>query len=739
MQIQIGPESSEFVPYIEDMGTVFETETAFDCETTLIADQHPRLTPAYVLGAAYDGTRGYFIQRDDAVAFLKAHRHVSLVFHHAPFDLDVLQLLAGSDLDIYDWVDHDQVWDTQLLHRLLMLGTEGHTASGKGQSTLDHCVERYLGFDLPKDVADSDGRPVRLSYSKWLQRPPHEIEPVYLEYLARDAAATWLVYQELRGHLQEQLEASVDAFGYISEEWLEEQINRWGPQTHHIQSRGAIVLRAVTANGLHIDTTATEKIGERLAAKSAELLVELRKSGYVPGEKGVNKSLQAILTKIEAEQPGLRLERTTSGQIASSKDALERLRGIEPFVDTLLEYKAVSKLQKTFIDKLQHPVLHPSFNPLVDTGRTSSFGEINAQNLPKKDHVRECIIPSPDHVFIDADYATVELRTLAQSVQDQLGIESRMGKLINSGQDLHRLLAAHVMRKPIDEVTGPERNKAKAINFGKPGGMGTDGLVDYARSSYKIELTEAEAADIEQAWFDLYPEMQDFLEIRADSAARLAYLLQLTPEAYHEWTGKDHFRNADNYLAPCATIGAMCLKAVRDPEPTTSSGRPYSKEELDFFWGRLQENLEVLPAAAHADILGRRPSPKLNHCLWAELGKGPVFTLTGRLRAEANYCQQKNTVFQGLAADGAKLALWSLWRAGYKIVNFIHDEVLIEVPQDARLGFEAERIRFLMREGMQAVVPDINIEVEYSISDRWCKSAAPTLDSRGRITWDSAA
>jgi hypothetical protein len=63
----------------------------------------------------------------------------------------------------------------------------------------------------------------------------------------------------------------------------------------------------------------------------------------------------------------------------------------------------------------------------------------------------------------------------------------------------------------------------------------------------------------------------------------------------------------------------------------------------------------------------------------------PVFTLTGRLRANASYCARHNTVFQGLAADGAKLALWLLWRAGYRIVNFIHDEVLIEIPVDSRL------------------------------------------------------
>ena len=71
-----------------------------------------------------------------------------------------------------------------------MLGTEGNTASGKGQSTLEHFANRYLGISLPKDITDSSGDPVRLSYGKWLNRDPADIEPVYLEYLARRRATT---------------------------------------------------------------------------------------------------------------------------------------------------------------------------------------------------------------------------------------------------------------------------------------------------------------------------------------------------------------------------------------------------------------------------------------------------------------------------------------------------------------------------------------------------------------------
>ena len=43
---------------------------------------------------------------------------------------------------------------------------KGHTSSGRGQSTLEHCAEAYLGIRLPKDVRDARGDPVRTSYGE---------------------------------------------------------------------------------------------------------------------------------------------------------------------------------------------------------------------------------------------------------------------------------------------------------------------------------------------------------------------------------------------------------------------------------------------------------------------------------------------------------------------------------------------------------------------------------------------
>ena len=100
--------------------------------------------------------------------------------------------------------------------------------------------------------------------------------------------------------------------------------------------------------------------------------------------------------------------------------------------------------------------------------------------------------------------------------------------------------------------------------------------------------------------------------------------------------------------------------------------------------------------------------------------QGFVWTRTGRLRADTTYCAEKNTPFQGLAADGAKIALYNLMTNGFKLVGFVHDEVITEVHKE-----KIEEMRVLqeqiMVQSMQVVVPDVAIRVESTISERYCK------------------
>jgi hypothetical protein len=433
------------------------------------------------------------------------------------------------------------------------------------------------------------------------------------------------------------------------------------------------------------------------------------------------------MAAIQARTPDIQLPRTNTGKFKMDADTLAELTQYDPFLKTLLEYKTVTKLQSTFLDKMAVPVLHPKFDVLKTTGRTSSYGDINAQNLPRDDRIRSCFIPSPGHVFIAADYAMIELVALSQACQSQFGWPSQMAEAINAGKDLHKLVAGQVTGKDPDAVSPEERQQAKAINFGKPGGMGNAAMKSYAKANYGIDWTDEQVEQQTQAWSAMFPEMSGFLNDANNTGMTVATYFGLTPNDYATHTSGSRWWNDTGdpcFLdTPHGALGGMCLKALKEPSPVTGNGRPYSPEEIAYFWDRLTSRAGEFPTALQKVIASRKPSAKLSKDVSNHLCRDGVYTLTGRLRAKATYCARHNTVFQGLAADGAKLGLWLLWRAGYRIVNFIHDEVLVEVPENSNLKEHAEEIGRLMREGMRMVVPDFRVSVEYAATRRWYKKA----------------
>ena len=117
---------------------------------------------------------------------------------------------------------------------------------------------------------------------------------------------------------------------------------------------------------------------------------------------------------------------------------------------------------------------------------------------------------------------------------------------------------------------------------------------------------------------------------------------------------------------------------------------------------------------------------------------------SGRLRGGTNYCAGCNTYFQGLAADGAKNAIWEVMKECYvdvdsplygcRPVAFIHDELLVEVPEDieARTA-AADRLAEVMVSAMEKWIPDVKISAEPAAMTRWLKGAEEVRDDRGRL------
>lgn len=111
---------------------------------------------------------------------------------------------------------------------------------------------------------------------------------------------------------------------------------------------------------------------------------------------------------------------------------------------------------------------------------------------------------------------------------------------------------------------------------------------------------------------------------------------------------------------------------------------------------------------------------------------GPNRMTSGwRLRVTGLYTQAANTGFQGIVADGAIYALHLIVKACYtekdsvlygsRPLLFIHDEIIIESPEDKAEECATELSR-LMVLGLKKFLPDMDVIAEPTImKDRWSK------------------
>lgn len=384
------------------------------------------------------------------------------------------------------------------------------------------------------------------------------------------------------------------------------------------------------------------------------------------------------------------------------------------------------------------PRLHPKFGYLLQTGRTYCGGGFNLQNLPKeKDEgdaaatVQGCFVPAEGRVFIDCDYSQIELVVLALVLENQFGLTPELARFINAGRDIHRLIAAVVLGKEPVAVSKGQRDSAKPVSFGRPGGMGPSRLQQIARASYGIELTLEEVEQRIEAYHQLCPELDPFLRDEVGTGRILAERLTLTPARYCQAT-RGYYDQADPLNAvPAGWLGGMLLKVLRDESPVTRNGRPYTSEEVDFFWQAAEPLAEYLGEAARSALAACEPGESLWSAVRDWAGRRPVFTVTGRLRANATFCSARNCVFQGPAADGAILGLWRVWRAGYWVVDFVHDQVVVESPAADEVPRRAADIEVLMRAGMLEVIPGMRVAVETVVTKSLNKKEQDPRYARG--------
>jgi len=202
------------------------------------------------------------------------------------------------------------------------------------------------------------------------------------------------------------------------------------------------------------------------------------------------------------------------GKTGRSTDAavLEQLADQHPVIELVLQYRALSKLKSTYVDKLGAIInprtgrVHASFNQTVTaTGRLSSSNP-NLQNIPIRtelgSRVRSAFVPGKKgDCILSADYSQIELRLLAHFSRDKALMAA-----FAANRDIHRFVASQIFGVPEQDVTGEMRSRAKAVNFGIIYGQGPFGL------SRSVGISQAEAKKFIDDYFARYSSIRQFLD-----------------------------------------------------------------------------------------------------------------------------------------------------------------------------------------------------------------------------------
>ncbi len=178
------------------------------------------------------------------------------------------------------------------------------------------------------------------------------------------------------------------------------------------------------------------------------------------------------------------------------KDTLRLLIPDYPFLEAFLKCKSIRYMLSNQLNKLPDLInpatgrIHTQFFQVSDekhgavTGRISS-ADPNLQSIPTMAKMREAFVAEEGNLFTDGDYSQIEIRVMAEIVQDQTLIS-----IFQNGKDSYRATAAkpEVLNKSINQITSDERTKIKGIVLGLIFGMQVPSLRKYLMSRYNIHI-----------------------------------------------------------------------------------------------------------------------------------------------------------------------------------------------------------------------------------------------------------
>ena len=333
----------------------------------------------------------------------------------------------------------------------------------------------------------------------------------------------------------------------------------------------------------------------------------------------------------------------------------------------------------------------------ASTGRWASRGGLNLQNIARptledgqievaiprvfregigtmqelSSLVRSAIVSPEGKTFVDVDFSSIENR-----VGVYLAGQSDKVELFRKGLDEYKVFASQSLyRVPYDEVTKEQRQISKSAVLGAMFGQGAKGLVKYAEGM-GVKLTETQAKSAVDNYRMSYARVKEL------------------------W----------------AACEAAAIDAVKSPGVPFSAGRMLTmKVAKQALWLRLPSGRL---------ICWQRPEVELLTTPWGSQKMGVV------VHSQSTYTRQwsrnaliGSSIFQsavqGTARDFLAVATINLDNAGYKVLNLIHDEVLLLVEEQNGESALADVIKIMTTPPVWA--PDFPLAAEGWIGKRYRK------------------
>jgi len=324
----------------------------------------------------------------------------------------------------------------------------------------------------------------------------------------------------------------------------------------------------IEEQGVYIDLSKMADVEgylRRIIHKAKKKLNVYRKIDPFKPKKKMNWGSTKQLGYVLFEEFGLTpLDKTKKGKNSTSESVLLRLD--HPIVEDLLKFRGANQQLSFFIEGwkpfLDGRRLHPNFKLHGTVTGRLSCEKPNLQQVPRDPRIRTLITSPRGWVLVAIDLSQIELRIAAELANEKNMLEafhkgedvhwktaireiSRSAgmaelvkltaekhtntKKINYGDAIQVLLEiGHVKSIEIDKRWKEVRKRAKSVNFGYLYKMWWKQYIIYARDKFGVKVTEEQAKQSREAFFELYPAFKAWHKRQEDYARMFGYVKSLS-------------------------------------------------------------------------------------------------------------------------------------------------------------------------------------------------------------------